>query len=92
MFTSFYKKQLFNKALSEFCFQSTMKSLQNFIERYQLERKMILNDYKQTFKYSNLMTLFKNPNENPNTDNKPYFILAFIPLIYIFYQRRRFIH
>jgi len=57
MLTCFSKKPFFNKALSDYCFQSTIKSIQNIIERYQLERKMIWNDCKERFKYSNLTSL-----------------------------------
>ena len=84
MFTSFYKKPFFNKELSNYCFQSTMKSVQNMIER---QKAIIWDDSKERLKYSNSLILFKNPNPNPN--NNPYIILVFIPFIYFFYQQGR---
>lgn len=91
MFTSFYKKPFFNKSLSEYCMQSTFKSITNLIEKQKLEINLstiIWDNNKERLKYSNSLILFKNPNPNPNN---PYIILAIsiVPLIYFLYQRAR---
>ena len=86
MFSSFYKKPFFNKALSEYCFQSTLNSIQKIIEKLQLERKLFYDNNNKKLNM-NTMTLFKNPDSNQN--NNPYFILALIPFIYFFCRSER---
>jgi hypothetical protein len=91
MFSSFYKKPFFNKVLSDYCFESTIKSIQNMIEtQKKLEKTLgtiIWNNNKERLTYDNSMILFKNPNPNPNN---PYIIVAIsIPFIYFFYKSIR---
>lgn len=77
MFTSFNKKPFFNKALNEYCMQTTLKSTQNMIERLKLKRTIFAEDNK--------IVLFKNPYPPPN-NNIPYIILAISIAPFIYYM------
>lgn len=80
MFTTFYRKPFFNKPINLYCFQSTMNSIQNIIERYKEERKF----------GKIAITEHISPNPDPN-NNIPYiiFFLSISPLIYLFFQNTK---
>jgi hypothetical protein len=83
MFAMSSKNIFFNKYISEYCMQSTMKSIRNIIERYNQERENNTIKWNNKLKHGNSLVIFENPN--PNNNNLHYIILAIFPVIYYKY-------
>jgi len=86
MFVISSKNHFFNKSLSEYCMQSTMKSIRNIIERYAQEKKNNTISLDNKLKHDNSLVIFGSPN--PNNNNLPYIILAICPVIYFFLTKK----
>ena len=84
MFTNFCRKPFFNKPINLYCFQSTMNSIQNIIERYKEERKF------GKITLTNKEYISTNPDPNNNNNIKYIiFFLSMTPLMYLFLKNTK---
>lgn len=81
MFTIFHKKHFYNKSLYDYCYESTMKSIQNI-----KNKKIFDSNKKYCMPFCNTIS-----DMNPNPNNKiPYILVILsIPSIFYFYYRKR---
>jgi hypothetical protein len=91
MFTFFNKKLFYNKSLYDYCYDSTIKSIQNMIKNHKKKYDIIFSEnYKEKITYN--IPVFKsiiNPNPNPNNKITYILIVISIPSIIYFYYRKK---
>jgi hypothetical protein len=78
MLTCFNQPYLFNKTISDYCRNSTNKSIKKLFDKYDLERNKLI-----------VINPFDEEDDNKPKINK-YSILAFLSIstiVYIFYKR-----